>query len=213
MKPRYLVVASLKLVKVTPAKMIAAATPMTTVMLRNRPEMTVLEFAWKIKALTGSRSEIAFEPLPENDPMQRRPDISKAKRLLGWEPEVGLDERLERRSAGLARRWPSGRETSPCRAVLAALPIELISTSDDDHLFKRNKFRTAPSRCPGQSHLMSRTLTLRLRFPVPGSRLIPVPGRHRRSFRKFAGYRTLSLPDAWTYGQGVSGERRPMPDF
>ena len=57
--------------------------------------MTVLEFAEKIKAITGSRSEIMFKPLPENDPLQRRPDISKAKRLLGWEPEVGLDAGLE----------------------------------------------------------------------------------------------------------------------
>jgi nucleoside-diphosphate-sugar epimerase len=57
--------------------------------------MTVLDFARKIKALTGSDSEIVFEPRPENDPMQRRPEISKAKKLLGWEPEIGLDEGLK----------------------------------------------------------------------------------------------------------------------
>ena len=62
--------------------------------LGNPTEMTVLEFAKKIKAITGSSSEIVFRPLPENDPMQRRPDIGKAKRLLGWEPEVSLDEGL-----------------------------------------------------------------------------------------------------------------------
>lgn len=62
--------------------------------LGNPVEMTVLGFAEKIKAITGSRSEIVFRPLPENDPLQRRPDISKAKRLLGWEPEVELDEGL-----------------------------------------------------------------------------------------------------------------------
>ncbi len=63
--------------------------------LGNPDEMTVLEFAEKIKAITGSRSEFMFKHLPENDPLQRRPDISKAKRLLGWEPEVGLDEGLK----------------------------------------------------------------------------------------------------------------------
>ena len=74
--------------------MMHADTKGEVVNLGNPTEMTVLEFASKIRALTGSRSEIAFEPLPENDPLQRRPDISKAKRLLGWEPEVGLDEGL-----------------------------------------------------------------------------------------------------------------------
>lgn len=64
--------------------------------LGNPIEMTVLEFAQKIRAITGSSSEIVFEPRPENDPMQRRPDISKAKRLLGWEPEVGLEEGLKK---------------------------------------------------------------------------------------------------------------------
>jgi nucleoside-diphosphate-sugar epimerase len=63
--------------------------------LGNPTEMTVLDFARKIKALTGSDSEIVFEPRPENDPMQRRPEISKAKKLLGWEPEIGLDEGLK----------------------------------------------------------------------------------------------------------------------
>lgn len=64
--------------------------------LGNPTEMTVLEFAKKIKAMTGSDSEIVFKPLPENDPMQRRPEIGKAKRLLGWAPEVSLDEGLQR---------------------------------------------------------------------------------------------------------------------
>ncbi|HEY3272482.1 MAG TPA: UDP-glucuronic acid decarboxylase family protein [Methanocella sp.] len=63
--------------------------------LGNPTEMTVLEFAKKIKAITGSPSEIVFKPLPQDDPMQRRPDIGKAIRLLGWEPEVGLDQGLK----------------------------------------------------------------------------------------------------------------------
>ncbi|HEY3273007.1 MAG TPA: UDP-glucuronic acid decarboxylase family protein [Methanocella sp.] len=64
--------------------------------LGNPTEMTVLDFAEKIKAITDSKSEIVYCPMPENDPLQRRPDIGKANRLLGWGPEVGLDEGLEK---------------------------------------------------------------------------------------------------------------------
>jgi dTDP-glucose 4,6-dehydratase len=62
--------------------------------LGNPREMTILEFAEHIRRLTGSRSEIVFRPLPEDDPKQRQPDISKARRVLGWEPRVPLDEGL-----------------------------------------------------------------------------------------------------------------------
>jgi nucleoside-diphosphate-sugar epimerase len=75
--------------------MMHADTKGEVVNLGNPVEMTVLEFARKIRAITGSDSEIVFRPMPENDPLQRRPDISKAKRLLGWEPEVGLDDGLK----------------------------------------------------------------------------------------------------------------------
>ena len=63
--------------------------------LGNPVEMTILEFADGIRRLTGSDHEIIHEPLPEDDPKQRRPDISKARRLLGWEPHVPLDEGLK----------------------------------------------------------------------------------------------------------------------
>ena len=62
--------------------------------LGNPREMTILEFAKHILEFTGGRSEIAFEPLPEDDPKQRRPNIDKARELLGWEPCVGLEEGL-----------------------------------------------------------------------------------------------------------------------
>ncbi len=62
--------------------------------LGNPCEMTILDFARRIQALTGSASTIAFEPLPQDDPKRRRPDIGKAKRLLGWEPAVTLDDGL-----------------------------------------------------------------------------------------------------------------------
>jgi dTDP-glucose 4,6-dehydratase len=62
--------------------------------LGNPREMTVLEFAEHIRRTMGAASEIVFQPLPEDDPKQRRPDISKARRVLGWEPKVPLEEGL-----------------------------------------------------------------------------------------------------------------------
>ena len=63
--------------------------------LGNPDEMTILEFAERIRSLTGARSQIVFEPLPQDDPRQRQPDITKARRLLGWEPSVSLDDGLK----------------------------------------------------------------------------------------------------------------------
>jgi len=62
----------------------------------NPSEMTVLQFAEQIKRLVGSTAPIDFRPLPEDDPKIRRPDITKAKQLLGWEPVVPLEEGLTR---------------------------------------------------------------------------------------------------------------------
>ena len=62
--------------------------------LGNPIEMTILEFAERIRLMTGSRSKIVYEPLPEDDPKQRRPDISKARTVLGWEPRVALEDGL-----------------------------------------------------------------------------------------------------------------------
>jgi dTDP-glucose 4,6-dehydratase len=62
--------------------------------LGNPLEMTVREFAGEIRRITGSQSAIICEPLPEDDPKQRRPDISKARRLLNWEPRVSLADGL-----------------------------------------------------------------------------------------------------------------------
>jgi dTDP-glucose 4,6-dehydratase len=62
----------------------------------NPGEMSILDFAEKIRGIIGSKSEIVYEDLPVNDPKVRRPDISKAKEKLGWEPKVGVDEGLKK---------------------------------------------------------------------------------------------------------------------
>ena len=62
--------------------------------LGNPQELTILEFARRIKDLTASQSPIIFKPLPEDDPRRRQPDIARATRLLGWEPQVPLEEGL-----------------------------------------------------------------------------------------------------------------------
>jgi dTDP-glucose 4,6-dehydratase len=62
----------------------------------NPAEFTILECAQAILEVTGSKSELRFEPLPENDPTRRRPDITKARARLGWEPQVQLKEGLAR---------------------------------------------------------------------------------------------------------------------
>jgi dTDP-glucose 4,6-dehydratase len=61
----------------------------------NPHEFTILECAERVLAVTGSKSRITFEALPQDDPKQRCPDISKARRLLGWEPKVQLEEGLK----------------------------------------------------------------------------------------------------------------------
>jgi UDP-glucuronate decarboxylase len=63
--------------------------------LGNPSEFTILELAEKVLRLTGSKSQLAFKPLPADDPKQRRPDIGLAANKLGWEPKVGLDEGLK----------------------------------------------------------------------------------------------------------------------
>ena len=60
----------------------------------NPVEFTILECAREVLAATGSESKLVFQPLPEDDPKQRRPDISKASRILGWKPEIQLAEGL-----------------------------------------------------------------------------------------------------------------------
>ena len=64
--------------------------------LGNPHEFTILELAKTVLKLTNSKSEIIFKPLPEGDPKRRRPDISRAKEILNWEPKISLEEGLVR---------------------------------------------------------------------------------------------------------------------
>jgi UDP-glucuronate decarboxylase len=78
-------------------KMMASPDAVTgPINIGNPGEFTILALAEKVLELTGSRSEIVRRPLPENDPMQRRPDISRAKALLDWAPTIPLETGLQR---------------------------------------------------------------------------------------------------------------------
>ncbi|MGA3107099.1 MAG: UDP-glucuronic acid decarboxylase family protein [Terriglobales bacterium] len=78
----------------------------------NPTEFTILECAQKVIAITGSASHIQFEPLPQDDPKQRRPDISKAQRLLQWAPKVDLESGL-RLSLEYFRQAVAEKERKP----------------------------------------------------------------------------------------------------
>jgi UDP-glucuronate decarboxylase len=97
--------------------------------LGNPGEFTILELAEKVIALTGSKSTMIRKPLPADDPMQRQPDISFARRAIGWEPKVQLEDGLKRAIAyfdtllgggsvrrDAAVRRPAKRPAAPRRA-------------------------------------------------------------------------------------------------
>lgn len=74
----------------------------------NPNEFTVLDLAEKVLALTGSASELQFDPRPVDDPMQRQPDLTLARSVLGWEPEITLDEGLARTTEWFAKETDRG---------------------------------------------------------------------------------------------------------
>lgn len=84
----------------------------------NPDETTILEFAEEIIKLTGTDQKIIFKPLPKDDPMQRQPDISRAKELLDWEPKVHRSEGLKKvfeyfKSLSYDELWEAHRDFSP----------------------------------------------------------------------------------------------------
>jgi dTDP-glucose 4,6-dehydratase len=78
----------------------------TPVNIGNPSEMSLLDLAKEIVDVTGSKSEIVFSALPIDDPKIRRPEIAKARRLLEWEPKIGLRQGLDRLYA-YEREWVS----------------------------------------------------------------------------------------------------------
>ena len=78
----------------------------------NPREMTIKQFAEEIIRITGTKSKIEYKPLPVDDPKVRQPDITRAKKILGWEPKVQFEEGIRRRSiisgngwSGVGERW------------------------------------------------------------------------------------------------------------
>jgi dTDP-glucose 4,6-dehydratase len=78
----------------------------------NPHEITILEFAERVRALTGGRVALTFRPLPQDDPKRRQPDITKAKKLLNWEPKVSLDEGLRLTLDYFQKKFAEGRLSS-----------------------------------------------------------------------------------------------------
>jgi dTDP-glucose 4,6-dehydratase len=77
----------------------------------NPVELTIMEFAERIRRLTGSQSSIVKKPLPVDDPQQRQPDITRAKKVLGWEPKILLEDGLRE-----TIQWFQANLNSPGRA-------------------------------------------------------------------------------------------------
>lgn len=74
--------------------LLSQSTEHMPVNIGNPVEFTILECAQEILSITGSKSKLRFEPLPQDDPTRRRPDITKAKQILGWEPKIPLKQGL-----------------------------------------------------------------------------------------------------------------------
>jgi dTDP-glucose 4,6-dehydratase len=90
--------------------------------LGNPDEMTLLALAETVIKITGSTSDIVFEPLPVDDPNVRRPDITRASQVLGWEPEVPLEEGL-RRLLALMTQGPVDQEPPVQQRIAAGLDV------------------------------------------------------------------------------------------
>ncbi|TMB06278.1 MAG: NAD-dependent epimerase/dehydratase family protein, partial [Deltaproteobacteria bacterium] len=103
----------------------------------NPQEVTILEFARTIIRLSGSKSPIVFRPLPEDDPKVRQPDIARARKLLGWEPRVGLEEGLRRTIAFFGEKL---RRDAYVAAGHDVIVVDDLSTGRQENLNPRARF-------------------------------------------------------------------------
>ena len=78
--------------------------------LGNPNEVSILDFAKEVLELSGAKSEIVFKPLPQDDPRVRKPDITRARTLLGWEPQVGRSDGMRRTLEYFRGRLPNARK-------------------------------------------------------------------------------------------------------
>jgi UDP-glucuronate decarboxylase len=87
--------------------------------LGNPVEMTVSELAERVVALTGTTNQVVYRPLPQDDPTRRRPDITRAKEVLGWAPKVSLEEGLVHTCA-----WFAAELATPAHRVDLSAPAQ-----------------------------------------------------------------------------------------
>ncbi|HVE84475.1 MAG TPA: hypothetical protein VND93_16580, partial [Myxococcales bacterium] len=80
--------------------------------LGNPAEMTILQFAEAVRAAAGGGGRIVHRPLPQGDPRQRRPDITRARTLLGWEPKVALEDGLRETIEWFRANLPAQRRAA-----------------------------------------------------------------------------------------------------
>jgi dTDP-glucose 4,6-dehydratase len=101
---------------------LAASDEHAPVNIGNPIEFTMLECAQEVLAVTGSKSAIVHKPLPQDDPARRRPDITKARQLLGWEPKIKLREGLERSLEYFRSCVYSEMSQIPLHAITSDMP-------------------------------------------------------------------------------------------
>jgi UDP-glucuronate decarboxylase len=95
--------------------------------LGNPEEIPVFKVAEHVIALIGSRSHMVFLPLPQDDPMRRKPDIAEANRLLGWQPSTRLDDGLPRTIEHFRSRVPGNKGRQATRRGKSAIPVAITA--------------------------------------------------------------------------------------
>jgi UDP-glucuronate decarboxylase len=134
----------------------------------NPVEFTVRELADMVIALTGSKSRLAFAPLPSDDPMQRRPDITLATQALGWHPRVRLEEGLQRTIAYFDALLAGG-DGAVENAVDADSADSVVDADDDGH-------GTVPQAAPARRNGRAPRVQPGAAGPAPGKAAVSTGG-------------------------------------